>query len=300
MERKSTRISGWLISGLVMLGVCAPMARTQASLKSIDTPQGGKIVFGKVDGAASQNGALVAVLGDLHKKAGEKPQVGRAFRLRNTDSIAVFFTVVDHSKDNKQVAGLLIAASTGPKQVEAALVSDDAARFGKTVNPMLQMLSDAWHPSGLKANIDSTWCGYSSRTLLPARDPTPRETHELAIAKLWAAELAILPQAAMQSDSTFDLHTARSSDGTASVSLPDSWKLRPDSGSGAIIFNGPNGESAVLNLTFLAIDPASPELQLYTKHAGSENISRLAYPASTSIAKAFPDLLLTDSPSKWP
>jgi hypothetical protein len=28
MERKSICISGWLISGLVMLGVCAPIART--------------------------------------------------------------------------------------------------------------------------------------------------------------------------------------------------------------------------------------------------------------------------------
>jgi hypothetical protein len=291
MKRKSIRTAGWLISGLVMLGVCAPMARTKTSLKSIDTPQGGKIVFGKMDGAASQKDALVSGLRDLHKKAGEKPQVGRAFRLRNTDSIAVFFTVVDHSKENKPVAGLLIAASTGPKQVETALVSDDASRFGKSANPMLQMLSEAWHPSGLKASIDPTWCGHSSRAVLPARGSTPRETDELAAAKLWAAELAVLPQAAAQSGPTFKLHAARSSDGTASVGLPDSWKLRPDSGSGTIIFNGPNGESAVLNQTYLAIDPASPELQLYTKNAGRENISRFVYPASTNIAKAFPDLV---------
>jgi hypothetical protein len=148
----------------------------------------------------------------------ENALVRRAFRLRNTDSIAVFFTVVDHSKDIKPVAGLLIAASTWPKQVEAVLVSDAASRFGKSVNPMLQKVSDAWHPSGLKANIDPTWCGYSSRAFLPARDSTSRYMDELTAAKLWAAELAILPQAAAQSGPMFDLHTARSSDGTTRVS----------------------------------------------------------------------------------
>jgi hypothetical protein len=44
------------------------------------------------------------------------------------------------------VAGMLIAAQTGPKTAEAAMVSDAAARFGNTVNPMLQQLFGAWHP----------------------------------------------------------------------------------------------------------------------------------------------------------
>ena len=57
--------------------------------------------------------------------------------MRGTDSDAVFFTVVNHPQGNKQVAGLVIAAPSGSNQMEAALVSDDAARFGSTVNPML-------------------------------------------------------------------------------------------------------------------------------------------------------------------
>jgi citrate lyase gamma subunit len=65
-----------------------------------------------------------------------------------TNSDAVFFTVVNHPQGNKQVAGLLIAAPSGPNQMEAALVSDDAAHFGSTVNPMLNRLFSEWHPGG--------------------------------------------------------------------------------------------------------------------------------------------------------
>jgi hypothetical protein len=290
MKRKSIRISGWLITGLLMLGVCAPMARAQASLKAINAPQGGKIVYGAVNGATSQEDALVSVLRSVHTNTGEKPLIGRAFRLRYTDSVAVFFTIVDRSHDNKPVAGLLIAAASGPKQVEAALLTDDASRIGKTVNPMLKLLSDAWHPSGLKADADPTWCGYSSRTFTRSWDVKPHMDPEPAAAKRWADEFALTPQNYADTTPPLALHSVRTSDGTARVSVPDGWKLRPESGSGAIVITGPNGESAGFNLVRQAIGPESTEGKLLQKDAANITSDKLIYPANADIAKAFPDL----------
>ncbi len=259
-------------------------------MKAINAPQGGKIVYGKVDGANSQADALVSVLRSVHKGSGEKPQIGRAFRLRYTDSVAVFFTVVDRSHDNKPVAGLVLAAATGPKQVEAALVSDDASRIVKTVNPMLQLLSDAWHPSGLKADADPTWCGYTYRAYTRSSDIKTHLDPEPEAAKRWTDELTFAPQEAAPADPPLALHSIRASDGTARVSVPDGWKLRPDSGSGALVITGPNGELAGFNLVRLALDPASPEQQMLLRDAGGKTSDKLVYPANADIAKAFPDL----------
>ena len=88
------------------------------------------------------------VLRVVHNNCGEKPQVGKVFKVRGTNSDAVFFTVVNHPQGNKQVAGMVIATPSGPNRMEAALVSDDAARFGSTVNPMLTKLFSEWHPGG--------------------------------------------------------------------------------------------------------------------------------------------------------
>ena len=100
-------------------------------------PQGGNIVYGVVGGATTQAEAMGKVLRVVHNNCGEKPQVGKVFKVRGTNSDAVFFTVVNHPQGNKQVAGMVIATASGPNRMEAALVFDDAARFGSTVNPML-------------------------------------------------------------------------------------------------------------------------------------------------------------------
>ena len=126
----------------------ASTPRAQTPLKTIKNPQGGIIIYGLVDGASSQAAAMSQILRNVHNSCGEKPQVGELFKVRGTNSVAVFFTVVNHPAGNEPVAGMLIAAPTGPHQVEAALVSDDARRFGSTVNPMLNTLFGEWHPGG--------------------------------------------------------------------------------------------------------------------------------------------------------
>ena len=139
---------GSLVPWLYLAAVCAPTAQAQTPLTTIDNPQGGKIVYGMVDGAARPAAAMGKVLRMVHNNCGEKPQVGKTFRVRGTESVAVFFTVVNRQAGNKQVAGLVIASVSGPNRVEAAVVSDDAARFGSTVNPMIGKLLSVWHPGG--------------------------------------------------------------------------------------------------------------------------------------------------------
>jgi len=137
-----------LIFALFFVGTCAHIARAQTSLQVIDNPQGGRIVYGPIDGATTQAAAMSQVLRTVHNNCGEKPRVGKVFKVRGTNSDAVFFTVVNHPQGNKPRAGLIIASATGPNRIEVGVMIDDAARFGSTVNPMLTQLLDVWHPAG--------------------------------------------------------------------------------------------------------------------------------------------------------
>src|SRR5271169_3795316 len=97
-----------------------------AALKTIDNPKGGKIVYGQVDGATNEAGAMGTVLRAIHSQVGDKPNVGRIFRVHGTNSVAAFFNVVKRSQGNGQLAGLVIASRFATGDVEAALLSDDA------------------------------------------------------------------------------------------------------------------------------------------------------------------------------
>ena len=129
----------------------ANAAHAQTPLQSIDSPGGGHIVYGHVDGETSEAGAMGAVLRGMHRQYGDKPQVGKVFQVKGSGSSAVFFTLVKRNQGNMPIAGLVIAAKTGADSVEAALLSDEAARFGTTVNPMLKTLFGVWHPASAAA-----------------------------------------------------------------------------------------------------------------------------------------------------
>jgi len=127
----------------------APSARAQ--LKRVDGPKGGQILYGPVDAANSPAAAMGSILRSLHTQYGDRPQVGRVFKVRGANSDAVFFTLVKRNQDNMQIAGMLIAAPGTQGHVEAALLSDEAARFGTSINPMLKTLFASWQPGGAPA-----------------------------------------------------------------------------------------------------------------------------------------------------
>ena len=201
--RKYHRFSVSLVLWLFFFAIGSHTAGAQSSLQSIDSPQGGKIVYGLVDGATTQAAAMSKVLRIVHNNCGERPQVGRVFRVRGTDSVAVFFTVVNRPQGNKPVAGVVIAVPSGPNQIEAALVSDDAARFGSSLNPMLNQLFSVWHPGGAAASFRPAAGGHSA---LAAK-----------------------------------LHTVAASDNSVSIGVPDGWTLEPRSSGGTIHRHGSTG-----------------------------------------------------------
>jgi len=131
-----------LVVALLLLFIGASGVRAQ--MKTIED-NGGVIVYGVVN-ATKTAVAMGSILHTVQNNCGEKPQVGQVFRVRGSNTDAVFFTVTNHPHGNKQVAGLIIASQSGPNQVEAAMLSGDANRFSSTLNPMLNRLSSEWHP----------------------------------------------------------------------------------------------------------------------------------------------------------
>jgi hypothetical protein len=205
------------VVGLFFAGYSVSVSSAQATLRTIDDPQGGKILYGVVEGATSSAGAMSAVLRSVHNNCGERPQVGSVFRVRGTNSDAVFFTVVNRPQGNKHVAGLLIAAPSGPKLMEAALVSDDATRFGSTVNPLLKRLFNEWHPGG---------GGQTSGPVTAGRSAPPQP-----------------------------LHRVSNQDGSASLAVPSGWKVQ--GGGGTTLAIEPHYNAMVnINLVRGATNPS--------------------------------------------
>ena len=167
------------------------------------------------------------VLRSVHNDCGERPQVGNLFQVRGTNSVAVFFTVVNRAHGNKPVAGMIIAAQTGSNQFEAGLVSDSADRFSQSVNPMLQQLFGVWHPGGTPAASTASGGG-----------PAPTQ--------------------GSASGSPVPLHRVTAPDNSVALSVPAGWTVNPNSGRGAIIVMGSNGEQIGLGMNRGGIDPTNP------------------------------------------
>jgi hypothetical protein len=197
---------------LALHGVAAPARIPE---QAITAAGGGRIVYGTVAGASSQAVGLGAMLHSVHRQCGEKPKVSQVFRVRGTDSVAVFFNVVNHPGGNQPMAGMVLAARTADG-IEAALLTDAANRFNASLNPMLQQLFGVWHPGA-----------HGGGAAVPASGG------------------ASFPAAR--------LHQVRAEDGSASVGVPDGWQAKGQMGT--MLVSGPHGETIGLNLTRLAVDP---------------------------------------------
>ncbi len=224
----------------------ATFAAAQGSLKIIENGLGSKIAYGPVEGQTTEAGAMGAILRGIHQHYGARPQVGKIFQVRGTNSVAVFFTVPRQGTAPR--AGLLIATAIAPGHVEVAVLSDDGPRFGSTINPMLKTLVGVWHPAG-------------------ETHPAPASTTTTKASAAPAATGKAAP-----------LHEITLRDQSASVSLPDGWKILPGSGGGSLYAEGPNGESAALGFPMLAVNNAAGNPQL------------LHYPYGRDLTKTFIDL----------
>jgi hypothetical protein len=255
-----------------LLPGAAHLAQAQNPLKTIDNPEGGKIVYGQVDGANSQAAAMGAVLRTVHNQCGDKPQVGKIFQVRGTNSVAVFFTAVRRAQgDNKRVAGMVISTQSAPNHVEAALVTDDAARFGSTVNPMLRQLFSVWHPAGAAATANP-----------PAAKSSPAAP---------ASSASSAPAGNGHSGPAAHLHTVTAPDNSASIGIADGWQLDPHSASSTMVLIGPNGELAVYGANKPAVDPNNPQQVNAVRYGIYKGSGTMLYPYHQDLGKAYPELL---------
>ncbi|MGA9897272.1 MAG: hypothetical protein WBQ09_04155 [Terriglobales bacterium] len=234
-----------------------PVAYAQGALKTIDNPKGGRIIYGQVDDQSTEAGAMGAVLRSLHNQYGDKPQVGKLFQVRGTNSVAVFFTMVNRNQGNMQLAGMIIASRTSGDHVEAALMTDQAARFGSTINPMMTKLFSVWKPNGGAAPSQPSSAAGKVASLRPYTLP----------------------------------------DRSASVSLPEGWNVLPASGGGTIMAQGPDGSAVALGYPYLAADTNNPSVRqtmAILQRGGLRNTSyahALYYPYGGDLGRTFEDLL---------
>jgi hypothetical protein len=233
----------------------------QSGLKTINPSIGGEVVYGQVDGQNTEAGAMGAILRSLHNQLGNRPQVGKLFEVRGTESVAAFFSINRRNEGGGQLAGLIIAAKVTNDRVEAAVVADDAARFPKTLGPMMKTLFGVWHPLAGVRNTKPE--GRSASESVALSGPAP-------------------------------LHQILTQDRSASISLPDGWRIVPDrSMMGTVVASGPRDESAEMGITFLTGDTNNPNVQrtLQTLRNGGLRNTMYAkatyYPYGGDMSKEF-------------
>jgi len=243
------RLQIQIFAQLVLLSLCAS-AHAQDSLKTIDNPGGGEIVYGPVTGQSSMQGAMGAVLRDIHSRFGERPQIGRFFQAGGTDSVATFFTVTAKSQGGKHIAGMVIVSMPSGTQPAGAIVYDDAQRFGTTANPMLKKLNEVWHPESAKSPATTQASGSAAEAAVPALRQTP------------------FP------------------DGSGSIGLPPGWQIT-SAGKGTVNAVGPNSESIHFGLYFPILDPRSPQTQMSLRSGRPLPGMYTAYPSGGDLVQAF-------------
>lgn len=256
----------WILLGVSvgLLAISACWAPAQTPLKNVKSPEGGKIMYGVVDGATSQAAGLASVLRAVHANCGERPQIGRVFKFRGTETVGVFFAVVNHPAGNVKLAGLVVADMNAAGRVEAALMSDNATRFGTTVNPMLKELLAEWHPGGAVAGANA-----------------PAEKNSAPVSG---------PVTSGKSGPAPTLHTVSAADNSVSIGIPDGWTLDPNSGRGKIVVHGPQGEVVALGMSKSGVDPTHPWQRNFARMGGHPLPGQLVYPYHGNLKEAFPGL----------
>ena len=78
--RNDRRFSVAMVLGLFFFAIGCHPAGAQNSLQALEGAQGGKIVYGPMDGASTEAQAMSKVLRLLHNNCGERPQVGQSLQ----------------------------------------------------------------------------------------------------------------------------------------------------------------------------------------------------------------------------
>jgi hypothetical protein len=218
----------------VLLGTATP-AWADDVLRTLDSPGGGEIVYGPLDGVASLSDAMVDVLRTVHEHFDDRPRVGKFLQARDGRSVATFFSVTDKSQGGRAFAGLaIVSLAEGSSGAAGAVLYDDAGRFAQTEPAMMKTLGDTWHLSS------------PPPPLPPAAGAAPSGPPAGA-----AQERQATPAR---------LQVTTGGDRSASVALPEGWRLTGVAG-GQLTAEGPKGEMVGLGIMLQGIrNPGGPRV----------------------------------------
>jgi hypothetical protein len=215
----------WLVTSLQVIAA-------QSSLKVIDNPGGGQVVYGAVD-QDTPPAAMAAVLHYVHTHFGEAPAVGKVFQSRDGQNFGAFFTVTAKTQGNKRIAGLAIVSVARGTKPAAAVLYDESSRFAKTEPVLLRALTDAWRSASAPAAPSAS--APSGSGSVPPLTPT------------------------------------RFPDGSGAVSLPAGWRITFSS-HGAAKIVGPRGEAVLLGNSVGPIyDANNPQVLARMRYANPNN-----------------------------
>jgi len=133
---------------LILRGAATVSVPGEDTLKTLENPGGGRIVFGTLPQGTSFGGGMGLLLRNVHGHFGDRPTVGKFFRVRDSDSVAAFFNLADQHHGGKRISGLAIVSIPPEGRPAAAVLYDDAERFPRTQPAMMRRLGEAWHGAG--------------------------------------------------------------------------------------------------------------------------------------------------------
>jgi hypothetical protein len=213
-----------------MLVTLVTSARAEDSLKVIDNPGGGQVVYGQVYESTPQT-AMAAVLRYVHTRFGDPPVIGTVFQSRDGQSFGTFFTLTAKTPANRRLAGLVIVSLARGVAPAGAVLYDDSNRFAKTEPALMRALTDAWRAASAPAATAAPAGSAAAPSSVPPLTPT------------------------------------RFPDGSGAVDLPSGWRV-VFSSHGAAKIEGPRGETVLLSNSVGPIyDPENPQVRARLRYA---------------------------------
>jgi hypothetical protein len=228
--------------------VAAPLlAATQTfpGVTVLDHPGGGTIAYAQMPAQHTAQGAINRVMQYVTARFGATPKVTHVLKSKDGNSLAVTFTLKATSESPGDVTGLALVAVTASGPGKGAVLSDQSDRFGSTVSDMLQQMRQVAASAGAApaAAAGAPTNGSAVKTPpTPAAMPTPASAAATGSTK--AAALSLEP-----------LHTTTLPDGSASLGLPDGWKIS-SAHAGEVIAAGPAPAQLHFRYQIQAYDPS--------------------------------------------
>ena len=220
--------------------LCASVAKADAnSFKTINNPGGGQVVYGPLPNVTTNQAAMSQMLKFVHGRFGDLPTVDKFFQRKGSNSVATIFRLTAKTQGNKSIQGMIIVSvPKGSKTAAAALLYDDASRFGKTQPALMRSLDEAWSHeiasgptgSGMAAGNNA---GNGPGGVFGVNIPPDKSLSQ-------------------------PLHLGVNPDNSGSIGLPEGWRIT-SGGGGTLHAEGPHGES--LHMGVLAGNNYDPQTQ---------------------------------------